>query len=124
MAKTEIGAKTKNRGSVSSTVSSMEKRRGMSPGIAQTLNKCRRIKSRANPQPLHQQTPREVNTHLRPISAATILPHLSWIELHPNTPFHSGLHILPKLLTGLEPNSATTASKQLADRGKPHLHKP
>jgi hypothetical protein len=46
MAKAKIGGKTKNRGSVSSTVSFMEKRRGMSPGIAQAL-KRRRKESKA-----------------------------------------------------------------------------
>jgi hypothetical protein len=41
-AKVEIGAKTKNRVNASSAISSMEKTRGMSPGIAQTLKRHRR----------------------------------------------------------------------------------
>jgi hypothetical protein len=42
MAKAEIGTKTKNRGNISSTTSSTEKIRGMSPRIAQTLKKRKR----------------------------------------------------------------------------------
>jgi hypothetical protein len=42
MAKVEIGTNTKNRGHVSSTTSSTEKTRVMSPGIAQMLKKCKR----------------------------------------------------------------------------------